>query len=290
VLRTARRLDQALRDRELARCDLRWPSLATADLTGSRVLEVLSRGKHLLLRTGHDLTLHSHLKMEGSWQIQPTGRPLPHGARGEQIRAVLGNGRWTAVGYRLGLLDLVPTAAEHTVVGHLGPDLLGPDWDEAAAVANLATAADRPIGEALLDQRLLAGIGTFYLAETCFLRGLSPWTPVGEVPDLSALVTRARRLMLANAARAVQSTTGDLREGARQWVHARSGRPCRRCATTVRVASVGVPPRDRTAFWCPHCQPGPTPTDDGRSQAPLGARRRSGPALRADRRSGRSAG
>jgi endonuclease VIII len=272
VQRTARRLDQALRDRPLTRCDLRWPSLALSDLTGQTVLEVASRGKHLLLRTDAGLTLHSHLRMEGSWRVQPASSGLPGGSRGEQLRAVLGNQRWTAVGYRLGMLDLIGTADEHTMVGHLGPDLLGPDWDSERALANLAADPGRPIGEALLDQRVMAGIGTFYLAETCFLRGISPWTPIRAVEDLPALVQLARRMMLANVVRAVQSTTGDLREGQQQWVHARSGRPCRRCGRTIRVAPIGVPPQTRTAFWCSGCQPGPTPTDHGRPQAPLGAR------------------
>lgn len=277
VLRTAQRLDQALAGRVLTRCDLRWPSLATVDLSGREVLEVRSRGKHLLLRTGPDddrLTLHSHLRMEGSWHLQTADRAVPGGSRGEQLRAVLGNQRWTALGFRLGMLDLVPTAAEDGLVGHLGPDLLGPDWDRDRALANLATDPGRPLGEALLDQRVLAGIGTFYLAETCFLRGLSPWTPVGEVPDLGAVVDLAHRLIHANVGRGLQSTTGDLRDGNRQYVHARSGRPCRRCGGTVRVAPIGPAPQDRTAFWCPTCQPGPAPTDDGRPQAPLGARRR----------------
>lgn len=282
VLRTAQRLHQALAGRVLTRCDLRWPSLATVDLAGREVLEVAARGKHLLLRTGPGpdgpgddrLTLHSHLRMEGSWHLQAADRSIPAGSRGEQLRAVLGNERWTALGLRLGMLDLVPTEAEHTLVGHLGPDLLGPDWDRERAVANLTADPDRPLGEALLDQRVLAGIGTFYLAETCFLRGVSPWTPVGDLADPGAVVDLASRLIHANVVRGIQSTTGDLRDGARQYVHARSGRPCRRCGGTVRVAPIGPPPRDRTAFWCPRCQPGPAPTDDGRPQAPLGARRR----------------
>lgn len=277
VLRTAQRLHQALAGRVLTRCDLRWPSLATADLSGREVLEVTARGKHLLLRTGPDgdrLTLHSHLRMEGAWHLQPADRAVPGGRRGEQLRAVLGNSRWTALGFRLGMLDLVPTSAEPTLVGHLGPDLLGPDWDRDRALANLAADPGRPLGEALLDQRVLAGIGTFYLAETCFLRGLSPWTPVGEVADPGAVVDLAQRLMQANLGRGVQSTTGDLRDGNRQYVHSRSGRPCRRCGAPVRVAPIGPAPQDRTAFWCPSCQPGPAPTDDGRPQAPLGARRR----------------
>ena len=94
-----------------------------------------------------------------------------------------------------------------------GPDLLGPDWDPGQARTNLLADRDRPVGEALLDQRVLAGIGAFYLAETCFLRGVTPWTPVGEVTDPDRLLDLAHRLIVANANRAVQVTTGDARRG-----------------------------------------------------------------------------
>ena len=133
---------------------------------------------------------------------------------------------------------------------------------------------DRIVGEALLDQRLIAGIGTFFMSEACFLRGVNPWQPVGDVSDLRALVQMAHRLMTANVDRAVQVTTGDARRGQEQWVHSRSGRPCRRCRTTVRVAQLGLAPTQRVAFWCPSCQPGVVPTDTGARQRPLGASRR----------------
>jgi endonuclease-8 len=301
VLRTARRLHAALAGRRLITSDLRWPSLATVDLTGREVLEVVARGKHLLIRvdagpldpantgpagastgptqTGADtaragtgLTLHSHLRMEGSWHVHRTGEPW-RGARPEHgIRAILANTEWTAIGHRLGMLDLVATDQEHTLIGHLGPDILSPNWDLDAAVARIVAEPERPIGEALLDQRVIAGIGTFYLAESCFLRGVNPWQPVREVTDLAALVRMAHRLMTANLERAVQVTTGDARRGQEQWVHARSGRPCRRCRTTIRVAPLGAAPTQRVAFWCPSCQPGFVPTDTGAPQRPLGAR------------------
>jgi len=278
VWRTAQRLHAALAGRELTGCDLRWPSLATVDLTGRRVAGAVSAGKHLLVRVeaaGEEpaLTVHSHLRMEGSWRVSRTGQ-APGQARSHDVRAVLANEDWTAVGFRLGMLDVVPTAAEGQLVGHLGPDLLGAGWDAEAVVATLQARPDRSIGELLLDQRVLAGVGTFYMAEALFLRGCSPWTPAGEVGDLTGLVTLVHRLLVANRDRAVQITTGDAREGRRTYVHARSGRPCLRCGTSVRVAMVGRAPQDRTAFYCPSCQPGPTPTDDGRPQAPLGAGRR----------------
>lgn len=286
VWRTAQRLNAALAGDELVVSDLRWPSLATVDLTGRTVREVVSAGKHLLTRLSpredgagpgaRPLTLHSHLRMEGSWSLHRTGGRRYPARSQDNIRAVLGTRRWTAVGHRLGMLDLVPTSGESTLVGHLGPDVLGPDWDREGVVeAVLADAAGpcRPIGEVLLDQRVLAGVGTFYMSEALFLRGISPWTPSGDLDRaaVTALVDLVRRLLRVNAARPVQVTTGEDRPGRRCWVHARSGRPCLRCGTTVRVARIGAPPRERVAFSCPVCQPGPRPTDDGRAQVPLGS-------------------
>ena len=273
VYRAARRMNAALAGRELTTFDLRWPSLATADRTGAQVLEVVSAGKHMLTRMsavgGHPpSTLHTHFRMEGTWRVHRTGERAKPAS--PNVRAVVGNGEWTAVGERLGMLDLVPTVEEHRLVGHLGPDVLGPDWDPAAVRRTLLEQPDRTIGEGLLDQRVLAGVGTFFMAEALFLRGITPWTPVGDVTDLDAVLQLEHRLLSANAARAVQSTTGDLRPGQTQWVHSRSGRPCRRCGTTVRVAMIGPAPQDRTAFYCPRCQRGPAPSDDGRPQQPLG--------------------
>jgi endonuclease VIII len=284
VLRTARRLQAALAGRLLTGSDLRWPTLATVDLTGREVLEVAAVGKHLLIRVSGataepsiGLTLHSHLRMDGSWHVHRTGERW-RGARPEHgIRVILANPEWTAIGHRLGMLDLVATADEDSLIGHLGPDILGPSWDLDRATDRVAEYPDRTIGETLLDQRVIAGIGTFYLSEACFLRGVNPWLPVSEVPDPRALVELAHRLMTVNVERAVQVTTGDTRRGQEQWVHSRSGRPCRRCRTTVRVAQLGLPPTQRVAFWCPACQPGAVPTDTGTPQRPLGAgpRRRS---------------
>jgi endonuclease-8 len=271
VWRTAARLNAALAGRRLIVTDLRWPSLATTDLRGREVLQVVSAGKHILTRISAGLTLHSHLRMEGSWHVHGTGQPWIRRRPESGVRAVLANTEWTAIGHNLGMLDLVRTDAEHTLTGHLGPDVLGPGWDPGQAALRLAAVPERPVGEALLDQRVLAGVGTFFMAESLFLRGVSPWTPARSAGDLDVLVSLVHGLMTANRDRAVQSSTGDLRPGRHQYVHARSGHPCRRCGTTVRVAGIGQPPQERPAFYCPACQPGPAPTDDGRWQAPLGA-------------------
>ena len=179
---TARRLHEALAGRTLTRSDFRVPALATADLTGDVVTETVSRGKHLLTRTGNGLTVHTHLRMDGDWRVRPAAEQIRDSHR---IRLLLANEDWQAIGYQLGVVELIRTSEESRVTGHLGPDLLGPDWDCAEAVRRLSAEPDRPIGEALLDQRNLAGIGNVYKAELLFLRGLSPWQPVGSVADLA---------------------------------------------------------------------------------------------------------
>jgi endonuclease VIII len=258
VWRTARHLDQALTGSTLTGSDLRVPALATIDLSGSPVVGTVARGKHILTRIGDGdgaLTLHTHLKMEGSWHLYRSGSRWRRPAH--QARVVLHTEAWTAVGFSLGIVELFPRAEEATVVGHLGPDLLGPDWSADEAVRRLSSAPERAIAEALLDQRNLAGIGNMYKAELCFLAGVNPWLPVGEVPDLTRLVRRAQLVLEANKERVEQSTTGDLRRGRTMWVFRRDKQPCRRCGTTIRVAMQGDELVERATYWCPTCQPAP---------------------------------
>lgn len=264
VHRLARRLTQALAGAGIVRSDLRMPAVATADLAGHRIDQTDAHGKHLLTRLtppapdGVPLTLHTHLRMDGSWTVIGAGRRLPRRLDPDVRLALhLTDGR-TAVGLSLPVVDLVATAAEDTVIGHLGPDPLRPDWDAAEAVRRLAADPDRPLVAALLDQRCVAGLGNLWANEVCFLRGHSPWTPVAAV-ELAAALTLARRMMRHSVQhpQAAQVTTGDRRRGEQHWVAGRAGRPCLRCGTTVRVAAEvpGDPGRRRT-WWCPHCQPG----------------------------------
>ncbi len=286
VLRTARRLHRALSGRPLARTELRWPSLGDADLAGRTVAEVTAYGKHILTRIAAadpaalgrrrptvpdvPLTLRSHLRMEGRWYVHARdAEPWPPAGRAS-VRAVLGGSEWTAVGTWLGLLDLVPTSAEAGLIGHLGPDIMADGFDPAAAAPRLLTDPARPVGAVLLDQTTVAGVGTMYMAEALFVQRVSPWTPVAEV-DVPALLGTARRQLLRGATQAVPSTTGNPRRGLQTFVHGRSGRPCQRCGGIVRVAEIGPAGKLRPAFYCPTCQPGPTPTDAGRPQKPLGA-------------------
>jgi endonuclease VIII len=254
VWRACQRLNQVLAGRELTRGEFRVPSLATTDLAGVGVREVVSRGKHQLFRFANELTLHTHFRMDGTWRIYSNGRRWSGGPEFE-VRAVLATTDHQAVGYRLPVIELVATAAEDTVVGHLGPDLLGSDWDLDEAVRRTAAEPERSIGEALLDQRNLAGIGTFYRAELLFLQGIHPRTPVGQVPNLRRMVQRGQQLLFANRWRAEQSTTGDLRPNRRAYVYERPGQPCRRCGTPIQTEEFGPPGQERRSYWCPRCQP-----------------------------------
>jgi len=249
----AARLHRALAGQRLVATDFRMPAIATADLAGQVVREVVARGKHLLLRTDAGVTLHSHLKMEGAWHLY---RPQERWrGPGWQVRAVLRTEGWVAVGFRLGVCELLPTAHEQEVVGHLGPDVLGPDWDVAEAARRLRAEPARAIGTALLDQRALAGVGNIWKCELCFLRGVDPWTPVGQLADLEGMLDLLKRMMEANRANGTQVTTGDLRRGLSHWVHGRAGQPCRRCGTLVRKADQESYGADRVTYWCPSCQP-----------------------------------
>ncbi|MDQ0993436.1 DNA-formamidopyrimidine glycosylase family protein [Streptomyces sp. V3I7] len=255
---TARRLRDALASKVLTRSDLRVPRFATADLTGRAVLDVVPRGKHLLTRIEGGLTLHSHLRMDGSWKVYAPERRWG-GGPAHQIRVILGTEDRTAVGYRLPVLELLRTEEESRVVGHLGPDLLGPGWDPEQALANLLADPARSLGEALLDQRNLAGVGNVYKCELCFLLGATPWLPMGALPaDRAAkLPDLAQKLLVVNRDRPVRITTND--RGQNLFVYGREGQPCLRCRTPIRVADQGDGSRERPTYWCPTCQRGPAP-------------------------------
>ncbi|MDL5156360.1 DNA-formamidopyrimidine glycosylase family protein [Actinomycetospora termitidis] len=265
VFLAGRRLDDALAGKELTRGELRHPRLIQHDLAGRTVEQVVSVGKHLFTRFDDGRSLHSHFRMDGSWHLYRPGRPW-RGAD-HDIRAILATAERVAVGFRLHDLELLPTDEEDRFVGHLGPDLLGDGWDDAAAaevLRRLRADPDRELGTALLDQRVACGVGNLYKAEICFLLKVSPWTKVGDLTEKQAVdaVTWSRKLLLRNAWRPEQSTTGDLGEGAQHWVFERGGRGCRRCRDVVQVARQDDGTKDaedRVAYFCPTCQPGPHP-------------------------------
>jgi len=242
----------------VARGELRGGTDAGAALAGRRIVEHATHGKHLLTRFDDATTLHTHMRMTGSWTVTAAGRRLPvHAAREARVRMALDDGR-TVWGIALPVVELLPTRDEHRAVGHLGPDLLHdhPDLDEAAR--RVSAEPDLPVRRVLLDQRRVAGLGNLWANELGFVRGLHPDRPIGTV-DVPALLETAQRMLRRSAtvAEAYQVTTGVLRRGERHWVVGRAGRPCLRCGTRVRarddVEVVGSLPR--RVWWCPRCQP-----------------------------------
>ena len=248
VWKTAQLQNAALSGAVLTGFDLRVPKFATADLTGETVHEVISRGKHLFHRIG-EFSLHTHLKMEGAWRTFAPGEAWRRPAF--QARAVLTTADVVSVGFELGTTELLRRDEEESVVGHLGPDLLGA-WDPVEAARRLSTSSD-PVYVALLDQRNLAGIGNVYANELCFLRGVLPTRPMTEV-DPVPMVGLAERMLQANKDRWTRSTTGDLRPGQTSWVYGRRGRPCRRCGTRLLSGELGRDMQERAVTWCPNCQ------------------------------------
>lgn len=243
---TAARLDAALSGRPLVRAELRWPRVPEVAFTGHVVTGTTAYGKHLFTRLDHGWTLHTHLRMEGSWRIERTGTPAARAA-GPTVRAVLAAETWTAIGFRLGMLDLVRTRDEHGLVGHLGPDVLADDFPGTGldvGVERLRQDAARPVAEALLDQRGVAGLGTIWVAESLWERLVWPWAPVRDV-DLDAVLLTARRLMERSIARGPDQP---------RHVHGRMRKACRRCGTPVAIGTAGRPPEERPIFFCPRCQ------------------------------------
>ena len=250
VFRTAAMLREALVGATLTRCDVRVPRYATVDLSGRVVDEVLSRGKHLFIRVG-DASIHSHLKMDGSWRVTRGGRP----ARADHtVRIILETGDVRAAGVDLGVLEVLDRAHDQDAVAHLGPDPLGDDWDPGRAAANLAADPARPIAAALLDQRVLAGVGNVYCNELCFVFGRLPTSAVSTLPDPLRVMTRTREMLWVNRLRTNRTTTGNRRPGEELWVYGRAGRPCRRCGTPIRRAESSDATGERVTYWCPSCQ------------------------------------
>jgi endonuclease VIII len=237
--------------------------LQAGRLVGATVESVEARGKNLLIRTSNGLEIRTHLRMTGTWhRYRPGERWRRPASRAVLVLEVPGA---VAVCFDAPVVEIFEARAEaiHPTLANLGPDLLDDDFDEAEAHRRLRapSRATTSIGEALLDQRALAGIGNVYRSEALFIERVDPFSPVGSLDDqtLDRLVETARRLLRVNADRRrgpERTTTGDdpAAGGAALWVYGRAGRPCRRCGTTIRSTTVG---RDlpRTVWWCPACQP-----------------------------------
>jgi endonuclease-8 len=245
ILRLARRIDEALGGEEIAAesPSPRGRATEVEQLNGATLVAVGAHGKHLLFDFD-DRVLHSHLGMSGSWHLYRRGERWRRPAR--NAWAVLSAGAWSAVQFggptlrvlRKAELKLDPTFAR------LGGDILAPEFALKAAAAALRSVPERPIGDALLDQTLIAGIGNIFKSEACFAARVDPFRAVGDLRDeeLESVLVAARRLM-----------TESVSTGRRpQAVYRRTGRPCVQCGTPIVMRGQGD--ANRTTYWCPRCQ------------------------------------
>jgi endonuclease VIII len=263
IFRTAEVLRAALLGRRItaARAQPRPGLRRVPDLSrlvGSTVTSVEPRGKHLLIGFDNGLTLRSHLRMSGSWHRYRPGerwhRPT------HQASAILETPTSVAVAFNTPVLELLSDSAlrRSRPLMTLGPDLLGGTFDADEALRRLRERDAEALGNAVLDQNAVAGIGNVYKSEVAFLEGLDPWARVAAFDDaeLRRALATARRLLHANLRGGTRVTTGNPTRGQGLWVYGRAGRPCRRCGTPVASARQGE--LARLTYWCPRCQPART--------------------------------
>lgn len=221
----------------------RWPQR----LAGRAVTSVDALGKHLFLRFEGGLTLHSHLRMTGAWGTYERGARWRRSPRRAWL--VITRGEHDVVEFDGPVLELLTDArarADQRIAG-LGPDILGAQLDARRIVRRLREDdPTRPIGDALLDQRTVAGIGNIWKCEACWEAQVDPWRRTGDVTDEEVLtmVRAVRPRMQASARHGVRAR--------RDQVYGRSGRECRRCGETIRARGQGDD--NRMTSWCPGCQ------------------------------------
>ena len=243
LYRTASTLQRWLAGREVT-----GATAAATPMVGHTVVKVEANGKHLLIRFDSGHVLHTHLRMTGSWHVYSVGERWQRPA--SQARVTLSCGNRVAVCFNAPIIELLAPGAEanHPSLSGLGPDILSqPLHLEEIRGRARRRPQDTALGELLLDQRVVAGIGNVWRCEALFLEGRSPWAPVSSLKDdeLDALISTAARIMGENL--------GPMTGRPERWVYRRTGRPCRRCRTPIKSRGQGE--QSRTVYWCPTCQP-----------------------------------
>jgi len=266
IKRSARALEKALVGKKVRAAVSHVEHLDARSLEGRVVVSVEARGKHLLVRFDDGRALHSHMRMDGTWRLVPPGE-LKRRANSPRLRVALDVGDVTAICFdapTVRLLRKGEEARDARLVA-LGPDLLADTFDAEEARNRLRRDPNRAIGDAILDQNLLAGVGNIYKSETLFECRVNPFALVSALDDrtLDKIIARARALLSANDGRKRRPTVG---ASARIWVYQRAGRPCRRCGTTIEMKRQGE--LARSTYWCPKCQVGSTSSSFG-NKSPL---------------------
>jgi endonuclease VIII len=264
IYRAARTLHRALAGQAVTGFTTMLAALAGTRVEGRTIMAVRSAGKHLLVEFSEDLVLRTHMRMHGSWHLYRRGElwQRPH----RDMRIVIATHTLEAVGFRIPVAEFVTGARlqRHAALAALGPDLLADDFDEAAALARMKQAGDMAMGDLLLNQRVMAGIGNVYKSEILFACRVNPFVAGGAVDDatLAAVIATARRFLRSNVSESLapmttysgfRRTTRRDDPGERLWVYGRARTPCRRCGTAIRMRRQGV--HARSTYWCPSCQP-----------------------------------
>ena len=263
IFQTAAALRPLLVGQQILRASARTPGPQMHRVVGARVTAVEPMGKHLMIHFDNDLVLHTHMRMTGTWHRYAPREPWRIAAwRARVILEVPGH---VVVCFNAPTAELMPARAAplHPTLTGLGPDLLATDFSADEAFARLRARTDMEIAEALLDQRVMAGIGNVFKSEILFIEGINPWTPVATLDDaqLQAVIATARRLLQDNVdpGRPRRVTTrGDPHARGSTYVYGRANRPCTRCATPIRVKRQGA--LNRPTYWCANCQLAISPT------------------------------
>lgn len=257
IHRAARRLRSVLGGRRIERVAARGHHLVAAKaelrLRGATVTDVEARGKHLLIHTDAGWSVHSHLRMDGVWHLYRRGERWRKSRRRAWL--LLGAGEWDAVNFDGPILELHRTEdlLRDPVLTELGPDILVEPFDDAEYVRRMRRQETREIGDAVLQQRIVAGIGNIYKAESLFLAGIDPWRTVSTLTDEQLLHVReiATRIMHDGVLDARTITfKGPGQPG--HWAYGRAGLACRRCGNAIQSRKQGED--QRITFWCAHCQ------------------------------------
>ena len=253
IFRAAAVLHKAIAGKTITRCTSPLAAFVDAGLEGKVVVSVEAQGKNLLVHFDDGRAIRTHLRMTGSWHLYRTGERWQRPER--QSRLALEVGDLVAVCFNAPVVELLRPggAARHPQLLALGPDLLKADFDPAEAKRRLRERGDRAIGDALMVQAALAGIGNVYKSEVLFLLKTNPFVPVDTLSDatLDALIAKAGELMAKNLEGKPRTTRNAL-SGDRVWVYNRSGMPCYRCRTLIRMRRQGL--AGRSTYYCPACQ------------------------------------
>jgi endonuclease VIII len=253
IFRTATRLRPMLAGREIQAAQAREPSFPADTLVGRAIVAVEARGKHLLMHLDDGRTIHSHLGMHGSWHWYPPGEPWQKDRRlAALVLEVPGS---VCVCFSPKVLQLLSAdqLRRHPHLTQLGPDLLAERVDDAEVLRRFRVHDRTSIGEAVMNQSIVAGIGNVYKSEILFLTRTNPLTTVGQLSDERVLsIAHAARQWLAKNLSGYPRRTRSALDGQRLWVYGRSGKACFVCGQRIQLQRQGD--LGRTTYWCPGCQ------------------------------------